>query len=131
MALLANVIRGSDASRLLVLLHGYGADEQDLGGLLPYLDPEGRFAAVMPRAPHDAPGAPGYAWFPISAEGVDAGAFADAVDLVDAFIDEQCAALGLARADAIFGGFSQGAGRRAGRRAARRRRGPARRACSR
>ena len=42
MALLANVIRGSEASRLLVLLHGYGADEQDLGGLLPYLDPEGR-----------------------------------------------------------------------------------------
>jgi thioredoxin 1 len=110
MALLANVIRGSDANRLLVLLHGYGADEQDLGGLLPYLDPEGRFAAVMPRAPHDAPGAPGYAWFPISAEGVDAGAFAEAVDLVDAFIDEQCAELGLARGDAIFGGFSQGAG---------------------
>jgi thioredoxin 1 len=110
MALLANVIRGSDASRLLVLLHGYGADEQDLGGLLPYLDPEGRFAAVMPRAPHDAPGAPGYAWFPISTDGADLDAFTDAVDLVDAFIDEQCDALGLARADAIFGGFSQGAG---------------------
>src|SRR4051812_4256795 len=110
MALLANVIRGSEASRLLVLLHGYGADEQDLGGLLPYLDPEGRFAAGMPRAPHDAPGAPGYAWFPISAEGVDAAAFAEAVDLVDAVVDEQCAALGLARADAIIGGFSQGAG---------------------
>jgi thioredoxin 1 len=110
MALLANVIRGSDAARLLVLLQGYGADEQDLGGLLPYLDPEGRFAAVMPRGPFDAPGAPGYAWFPISAEGVDVTAFTEAVDLVDAFIDEQCAALDLARADAIFGGFSQGAG---------------------
>jgi thioredoxin 1 len=110
MALLANVIRGSDASRLLVLLHGYGADEQDLGGLLPYLDPDGRFAAAMPRAPFDAPGAPGYAWFPISAEGADATAFTDAVDLVDTFIDEQCAALDLARGDAIFGGFSQGAG---------------------
>jgi thioredoxin 1 len=110
MALLANVIRGSDATRLLVLLHGYGADEQYLGGLLPYLDPEGRFVAVMPRAPHEAPGAPGYAWFPISAEGVDAAAFAEAVDLVDAFIDEQCAALDLPRGEAIFGGFSQGAG---------------------
>jgi thioredoxin 1 len=110
MALLANVIRGSDAARLLLLLHGYGADEQDLGGLLPYLDPEGAFAAVMPRGPHDAPGAPGYAWFPISESGVDVGSFMDAVDLVDAFVDEQCAALGLTRADAIFGGFSQGAG---------------------
>jgi thioredoxin 1 len=110
MPLLANVIRGSDATRLLVLLHGYGADEQDLGGLLPHLDPEGRFAAVMPRGPFDAPGAPGYAWFPITAEGADAGAFTEAVEAVDAFVDEQCEALGLPRAEAIIGGFSQGAG---------------------
>src|SRR6476469_10399608 len=110
MALVTNMVKGSSAQRLLLLVHGYGADEQDLGGLLPYLDPDGRFAAVMPRAPFDAPGAPGYAWFPISAEGVDAAAFGEAVDLVDAFIDEQCAELGLARGDAIFGGFSQGAG---------------------
>jgi len=110
MALLANVIRGSEATRLLVLLHGYGADEQDLGGLLPYLDPEGRFAAVMPRGPFEAPGAPGYAWFPITAEGVDAAAFGEAVEAVDAFVDEQAEALGLPRAEAIIGGFSQGAG---------------------
>ena len=108
--LVSNVIQGADPQRLLVLLHGYGSDEQDLGGLLPYLDPEGRFAAVMPRAPLSAPGAPGYAWFPIAAEGFDPGAFANALDLVDEFVDEQCAALGLTRADAIFGGFSQGAG---------------------
>src|SRR5206468_4354665 len=105
MALVSNTVKGSSAQRLLLLVHGYGADEQDLGGLLPYLDPEGTFAAVMPRAPFDAPGAPGYAWFPISTEGVDATAFAEAVDLVDAFIDEQCAALDLPRAEAIFGGF--------------------------
>ncbi|MGZ4714147.1 MAG: thioredoxin [Acidimicrobiia bacterium] len=110
MALVTNVVRGSDADRLLVLLHGYGADEQDLGGLLTYLDPAGRFVAVMPRGPHPALGAPGYAWFPISAEGADAGAFDEAVDLVDALVDEQCAALGLDRATAVIGGFSQGAG---------------------
>jgi thioredoxin 1 len=110
MALLTNVIRGSDATRLLVLLHGYGADEQDLGALLSYLDPTGRFVAVLPRAPHSAPGAPGYAWFPITGEGVEADAFATAVDLVDAFVDEQCEALGFARGEAILGGFSQGAG---------------------
>jgi thioredoxin 1 len=110
MALVHQVIRGSVADRLLVLLHGYGADEQDLGALLTYLDPDGRFAAVMPRGPQPAPGSAGYAWFPISAEGVDAEAFTLAVDLVDAFVDEQCAALGLERAHAIIGGFSQGAG---------------------
>ncbi len=110
MTLITNVVRGPSAERLLVLLHGYGADEQDLGGLLTYLDPDGGFAAAMPRAPHDAPGAPGFAWFPIGADGVDEAAFAAAVDLVDAFVDEQCAALDLDRADAVIGGFSQGAG---------------------
>lgn len=110
MTLHANVVRGPAAERLLVLAHGYGADEQDLGGLLSYLDPEGRFAAVMPRAPHPAPGAPGYAWFPITGDGVEPTAFADAVDLVDSFVDEQCAELGFERSEAILGGFSQGAG---------------------
>lgn len=110
MTLVHQVVRGDGAERLLVLLHGYGADEQDLGGLLSYLDPEGRFAAVMPRAPHAAPGAPGYAWFPITGEGVEPAAFAGAVDLVDAFVDEQCAELGFERSSAVVGGFSQGAG---------------------
>ncbi len=45
------------------MLHGYGADERDLGGLLPYLDPDGIFATVLPRAPLAVPGTPGYAWY--------------------------------------------------------------------
>ena len=110
MTLITNVVRGTDAQRLLFLLHGYGADEADLGALLTYLDPDGRFAAVMPRGPLDAPGAPGYSWFPIGAEGLDAEAFGAALDLLDAFVDEQCADLGFARKQAIFGGFSQGGG---------------------
>ena len=40
MDLVTNVVTGSNADRLLLLLHGYGADERDLGGLLGYLDPE-------------------------------------------------------------------------------------------
>ena len=59
MALVTNLIAGSEARRVLLLAHGYGADERDLGGLLGYLDPEGIFATVMPRGPHAAPGAPG------------------------------------------------------------------------
>ena len=55
MALVTNVIQGSNAQRLLLLVHGYGADERDLGGLLPYLDPDGLFAVVLPRGPHAAP----------------------------------------------------------------------------
>ena len=49
MDLVTNVVTGSNADRLLLLLHGYGADERDLGGLLGYLDPNGTYAAVLPR----------------------------------------------------------------------------------
>ena len=110
MSLISNTVRGTDAERLLVLLHGYGADERDLGALLTHLDPDGRFATVLPRGPLEAPGAPGYSWFPIGTDGVDGPAFEAALELLDAFVDEQCAELGLAREQAIFGGFSQGAG---------------------
>src|SRR5262249_56161125 len=83
MALVTNVIEGSAADRVLLLMHGYGADERDLGGLLPYLDPDGHFVTVLPRGPLAAP--PGFAWFDIAAaEGDDAQrAFTEAVDLVD------------------------------------------------
>jgi phospholipase/carboxylesterase len=49
---------------LLVLLHGYGADERDLFGLVPYLPPG--FAVAAVRAPLAPPfPAPGYSWYPI------------------------------------------------------------------
>jgi phospholipase/carboxylesterase len=49
---------------LLVLLHGYGADERDLFGLVPYLPPA--FAVAAVRAPLAPPfPAPGYSWYPI------------------------------------------------------------------
>ena len=51
----------SRAPALLVLLHGIGADENDLFPLARHLDP--RFTVVSLRAPHDYHG--GYAWFPI------------------------------------------------------------------
>ena len=110
MALVTNTIRGSSAQRLLLLVHGYGADEQDLGGLLPYLDPEGAFAAVMPRAPLSAPGTPGYMWYDMAGEGDLTAQFTTALDELDQLVDEQCAELGFDRSRAIFAGFSQGAG---------------------
>ena len=108
MALVTNIIKGSSSTRLLLLLHGYGADERDLGALVPYLDPDGTFAAVLPRAPEAAPGTPGFAWYPF---GEDAdGGYDSALQELDKLVDEQCEALGLDRAEAIFAGFSQGAG---------------------
>jgi thioredoxin 1 len=105
--LVSNVMKGSNASRLLVLAHGYGADERDLGALLPYLDPDGTFVTAMPRGPIAAPGTPGFAWYEF--DDVERGASAALAEL-DAFVDEQCEAHGLQREDAIFGGFSQGGG---------------------
>jgi len=112
MALVTNVIKGSAAERLLLLVHGYGADEVDLGGLLPYLDPDGIFAAVMPRAPLAAPGTPGYMWYDLMGEDRDAAEkqFDAALAELDELVDEQCEQLGFDRSAAVFSGFSQGGG---------------------
>lgn len=57
---------GSDADPLVLLLHGYGSNEQDLPGLMSHL-PDG-LAAASVRAPLTlAPGS--YAWVPIKVPG--------------------------------------------------------------
>jgi thioredoxin 1 len=109
MPLITNVIRGSTADRLLLLLHGFGADENDLGGLLPYLDPEGRFVTVLPRGPVAIP--PGFAWYDFGLQGEElTGAFRSALDELDDLLDAAAAEHDLPRGEAIVGGFSQGAG---------------------
>jgi len=110
MALISNIVQGSSSERLALLMHGYGADERDLGGLLTYLDPDGRLAAVLPRAPYPVPGSAGFAWYGMFQEDQGQGSYADALALLDDLLDEQAEALGLPRAEAIVGGFSQGAG---------------------
>src|SRR5258708_39403621 len=107
MALVTNRVRGASAQRLLWLVHGYGAEEQDLGGLLPYLDPDGIFAAVMPRAPIAVPGTPGYMWDDMAGGAEGAQQFGTALSELDTVGDEQCAQLGFDRSSAAFGGFSQ------------------------
>ncbi len=110
MSLVTNVVHGSAAERVLLLLHGYGADERDLGGLLTYLDPEGTFVTVMPRGPHAAP--PGFSWFDFAGGDpeVIARDRAAALTELDDLLDAACEEHGMARADAVIGGFSQGAG---------------------
>lgn len=110
MALIHNVVGTPHAARVLLLIHGFGADENDLGGLLPYLDPEGRFLTVLPRGPIAAP--PGFAWYGIEAvasggDGPDP-AFLSALDALDDLLDEVCAEHDKPRSEAIVAGFSQG-----------------------
>jgi thioredoxin 1 len=114
MDLVTNVLHGSAAERVFLLLHGFGADERDLGSLLTYLDPEGRYVTVLPRGPHAAP--PGFSWFAFTGGG--AGADPDAVRAdrlsalaqLDDLLDATCEEHGMARSEAVVGGFSQGGG---------------------
>lgn len=89
---------------LLVVLHGYGADERDLFALVPYLPREYVVAAV--RAPLTPPfPAPGFSWYPIEGlDGRDPQHVTDAASLVGAWVDAVAP-------DATVGllGFSQGA----------------------
>jgi thioredoxin 1 len=110
MDLVTNVVRGNESDRLLLLLHGYGSDERDLGGLLPYLDPDGHFVTVLPRGPVAAP--PGFAWNDVAGGEPTRTAeeFAEALAAVDDLLDAACAEHGVKREEAVVGGFSQGAG---------------------
>lgn len=88
-----------------MLLHGYGADERDLFGLVPYLPPGFVVAAV--RAPLAPPfPAPGYSWYPI--EGLESREAQHVTAAAARFIEWTDAAAGAHRSIGLLG-FSQGA----------------------
>jgi len=105
-------VAGGKPRRLVILLHGLGADGNDLIGLQQHwgrLVPEAAF--VAPNAPFPCDMAPyGYQWFSVqdrSPEGVLGGVRA-AAPLLDAFIDDELQKHGLEEKDAALVGFSQG-----------------------
>lgn len=105
-------LAGGKPRRLVILLHGLGADGNDLIGLQQYwgrLVPEAEF--VSPNAPFPCDMAPyGYQWFSVqdrTPPAVLAGVRA-AAPLLDAFIDEELQKRGLDEGDAALVGFSQG-----------------------
>jgi phospholipase/carboxylesterase len=105
-------LAGGKPRRLVILLHGLGADGNDLIGLQQYwgrLVPEAEF--ISPNAPFPCDMAPyGYQWFSVqdrTPEAVLAGVRA-AAPLLDAFIDEELQKRGLSESDTALVGFSQG-----------------------
>jgi phospholipase/carboxylesterase len=103
---------GGQPGRLVILLHGLGADGNDLIGLAPH------WASLLPTAEFLSPNAPfpcdmapyGYQWFSAQDRGpaaVLAGVRA-AAPFLDAFIDDALAEHGLDDADLALVGFSQG-----------------------
>jgi phospholipase/carboxylesterase len=98
-----------DPAGLLILHHGRGSDEQDLMGLAPVLDPEGRLHIVTPRAPLRLPGSPGYHWYLVPRVGYpDPDSFRAAYAELAAFHDELWERTGIGPERTVLGGFSMG-----------------------
>lgn len=104
---------GSPARQLVVLLHGYGADGSDL---LPIAQ---AWQAVLPDAAFALPNGPspcdefpaGRQWFPLALRdrpALAAGA-ASVAGLLDAYLEQTLAEVGLDGGDLVLAGFSQGA----------------------
>jgi phospholipase/carboxylesterase len=103
---------GGKPGHLVVLLHGYGADGNDLIGLAPVLAP------VMPDVVFHAPNAPypcegspmGYQWFGINRldPASRLAGTRSAAPFVDAFLDDMFAKYGLDESKTALVGFSQG-----------------------
>jgi phospholipase/carboxylesterase len=89
----------------LVLLHGRGADENDLYPLLDLLDPERRLLGVTPRGPlHLPPG--GRHWYALGGIPTpDPETFMSTAPLLEEFLDS----LPVPADRVVLGGFSQGA----------------------
>ena len=92
----------------LVLLHGRGADEHDLHGLLDAIDPGRRLVGVTPRAPLSLP--PGGAhWYEVYRVGYpDPDTFWPTFRDLCAWYDELPERLGFPADRIVLGGFSQG-----------------------
>jgi len=105
-------VAGGQPRRLVILLHGLGADGNDLIGLQQYwgrLVPEAAF--VAPNAPFPCDMAPyGYQWFSVQDRTPEAvlGGVRAAAPLLDAFIDDELQKHGLDEQDCALVGFSQG-----------------------
>lgn len=103
---------GEVAKKLVVLLHGYGADMHDLIGLAPHwadLLPDVEF--LSPNAPQICAEHPiGRQWFPVEnldLEHMHAGVLS-AAPLLDRFLDNELAKRGLTEKNLVLIGFSQG-----------------------
>lgn len=100
------------AKQLVVLLHGLGADGNDLFGLVPYFAsalPDAHFVSL--DAPYACDMAPyGRQWFSLQVreEEVIVGGLRTVAPILNRYLDEKLEALGLENKDLTLIGFSQG-----------------------
>jgi phospholipase/carboxylesterase len=104
---------GGTAKQLVILVHGYGADGNDLISLSQHFRPILPDAAfIAPNAPEPCPGNPfgGRQWFELTLRDMQERwrGVQKAGPVLDAFIDQELAALGLDDSALAIIGFSQG-----------------------
>jgi phospholipase/carboxylesterase len=107
---LVHVVReaAGEPAGALVLLHGRGADEHDLGPLLDALDPERRLVGLTPGAPLPGP-AGGRWWYHVPRVGYpDPQTFHATYGQLTSFLDGWLAERGISWAQTVLGGFSMG-----------------------
>lgn len=103
---------GGAPTSIVILLHGYGSNGDDLIGLVPYWrDALPNTLFISPNAPQRCPGVPGgYQWWALSSLTMEARAAGVRISApaLNAFIDEQLAAHDLTPDRLALVGFSQG-----------------------
>jgi phospholipase/carboxylesterase len=96
---------------LVVVLHGRGADANDLAGLAPYLDGPGGYRFVLPNAPRPLEPVPGmtfgFSWF--DGWPPEPGTVNASRQLLLTFLDEIAARYPAGSDRVVLCGFSQGA----------------------
>ena len=103
---------GRAPASMVILLHGYGSNGEDLIGLVPYWRgalPDTVF--LSPNASQPCPGAPGgFQWWPLTnlSPQARASGVREAAPALNAYIDHQLAQYGLAEDKLALVGFSQG-----------------------
>ncbi|MFW2335312.1 alpha/beta hydrolase [Ilumatobacter sp.] len=96
------------AERLLILLHGWSAEQHHLAAYVPLVDPDERFSAFCPRAPHDLPEGDGASWYDRTDGTPVAESYRGAVDAVDGYVRQKMERAGIGPEGTVIGGFSQG-----------------------
>lgn len=95
----------------LILLHGYGSNEDDLFGLAQHMSPE--WLVVCPNAPIQIQDNNRHSWYPLNRNAddwsYDAEAFIAIRDEISKYIDQVNNHFEVDKSKVVLGGFSQGA----------------------